>query len=673
MKIGKLQTRGEFRPASFDAEKRTIDLVWTTGAKGLRETFWGDRYYEELQVDAQACHLDRLNAGAPLLNAHDADTLSDVIGVVERAWIENGTGLATVRFSEREDVAAIVQDVAAGILRNVSVGYLVNVYEKSEPADSIPTYRAVDWTPMELSLVPIPFDAAAQTRKQSDVYEAEIRSSVPITPAAESGTTDKKERSMKTCPDCGAQVEDGLETCPDCGASMTAERKAPNVNTRAIADIAAKLERTRITEIRKAVKSGGLSDEMSEQLINDGTPLEAARAMVIEKLAERDAQIQTRSVNVQVTRDQGETMARAMSSAITIRANPRARFSTNEAEQRQAIEEARDFRGLTLIDMARESIERAGGNARGMSRREIAQAAMNLDRGVMTRAGMATSDFPNVLASTVNRTLRQAYSLAPRTFVDWCRQATAPDFRQVARVQLSELTKMEKINESGEYKRLYMGDSSEKYSLGKYGGIVAITWESIINDDLSAFDRIPYAIAEEAAATEGDIVYSILSANAAMADTVALFHANHGNLLAATAIDAIKLGLARAAMRKQTGPQGRILNLTPEFLIVGPDKEGEANQYTSSNFVASSAGNINPAYNTSLTVIVDPRITGTKWYMSASPNRIDTIEYAYLEGEDGLFTEQRQGFDVDGLEIKARHVFAAKAIDWRGLTYNAGA
>jgi hypothetical protein len=72
-------------------------------------------------------------------------------------------------------------------------------------------------------------------------------------------------------------------------------------------------------------------------------------------------------------------------------------------------------------------------------------------------------------------------------------------------------------------------------------------------------------------------------------------------------------------------------------------------------------------------VIVEPRLTGNQWYLSAAPGIIDTIEYAYLEGEQGLFTEQRNGFEVDGLEVKARLVFGTKAIDWRGLYKNAGA
>ncbi|SIS76252.1 phage portal protein [Phaeovulum vinaykumarii] len=63
----------------------------------------------------------------------------------------------------------------------------------------------------------------------------------------------------------------------------------------------------------------------------------------------------------------------------------------------------------------------------------------------------------------------------------------------------------------------------------------------------------------------------------------------------------------------------------------------------------------------------------TAWYLAASPNQIDTIEYAYLEGQQGAYIETRNGFDVDGVEIKCRLDFGAKAIDWRGLYKNPGA
>src|SRR3546814_12043027 len=87
-------------------------------------------------------------------------------------------------------------------------------------------------------------------------------------------------------------------------------------------------------------------------------------------------------------------------------------------------------------------------------------------------------------------------------------------------------------------------------------------------------------------------------------------------------------------MRKQTSPAGRQLNLSPVYLVTGPDFEGDANKYTSAQFVAAKSVDINPAYTTSLPVIIEGRLTGNQWYIMASPGVIDTIEYECLEGDD---------------------------------------
>lgn len=452
---------------------------------------------------------------------------------------------------------------------------------------------------------------------------------------------------------------------------------ASNAATQAQLDAAraegARLESERQAGIREAVRLGGLDEAYAQQLIGqrDMTAADAGMAVLREK-AKRDAAAPTRSAaDIRTISDETEQRRAALGDAIVLRTNPNAPISKDAAR----MEAARQYRGMTLMDMARESIEAAGGSTRSLSRREIAVIALNLDRDMQGRTGMqSSSDFPQILAGTVNRTLRTAYGLQPRTFTGWARESTAPDFREVARTQLSESAAFKQINPGGEYKMLTFGDSAEKYSLSKFGGIVAITWESIINDDLGAFDRIPLALAAEAAAIEGDIVYGILTGAALMSDGVALFDAAHNNLAgAAGAISDITLGDARAAMRKQIGLKGRVLNLTPSFLITGPDNESLANKYTSASFVAAKASDINPNFNTSLEVVIDPRIQGKAWHLAATPALVDTIEYAYLEGEQGLFTETRQGFEVDGVQIKARHVFGAKAIDWRGMYKNAGA
>ncbi|HPM40810.1 MAG TPA: hypothetical protein PLY45_00045 [bacterium] len=671
-----LLRRAEVRPQSLDKKNRTVEVVFSTGARVMRRPFFDEPYWEELSLDPAHVRLDRLNNGAPFLRVHDDWTLESVLGVVESAATDGSVGTAVIRFSERPDVEPVFNDITSGILRHVSVGYKVWHYDEMPKAeDGIRVLRATDWEPVELSAVPVGADDGAVVRSGGSVNECVINfmeeimtkkkrqdeapEQKPVV-AEEAGDEEKKveDPAEVEAGDEEEKVED--EKKDEEGSEAASEEKVEDAERKG-----ALAERERINGIRNAVRAANLAESFADDFIKHGTPLDEARAKVIDILADRDRQSDTRTARMEVIdMEEKKTRRDAVAAAIMHRAD------TN----RELPEAAREYRGMNLMDMAREAVEKAGGRTRGLSRREIAVAALNLDRNVARMHGV--SDFPEILSTAVNRTLRDAYQLAPRTFVPWCRKSTAPDFREVARTQLSELSKFQSVNPGGEYKHLSFGDSAEKYSLAKSGGIVAVTWEAIINDDLDAFSRIPFALAEEAAASESDIVYGILSGNPNMADTVALFDAStHKNYTTSsgTAISDTSLGVARALMRKQKGPKGRELNITPDFLIVGPDREVLANKYTSASFVAAKASDITPNFFSALQVIVEPRITGNAWYLAAKPMRIDTIEYAYLEGEEGLFTEERVGFEVDGIEIKARHVFAAKAIDYRGLYKNDGA
>jgi hypothetical protein len=163
-----------------------------------------------------------------------------------------------------------------------------------------------------------------------------------------------------------------------------------------------------------------------------------------------------------------------------------------------------------------------------------------------------------------------------------------------------------------------------------------------------------------------------------MGDGVALFHATHGNLAGSgTVIDVANIGAGRAAMRKQTGIDAATkLNLNPMFLIVPVGKETIADQFVSTNLLASQASVVNP-FAGKLTVIAEPRLddnSATAWYLAAAPSpAIDVIVLATLEGESGPMVDSRIGFDVDGIEIKVRHDIAAKVVDHRGLYKNGGA
>jgi hypothetical protein len=152
---------------SLNAAARTIDVVFSTGAAVDRVDFLsGKRYREVLSLAPGHVDLRRLNAGAPVLDAHRAASLLTTIGVVEHARVEGQKrAIATIRFSRRADVAPIWQDVQDGIVRNVSVGYRVHRVEESH-SSGVTTRTAVLWEPYEISLVPIAADVAAQVRSR---------------------------------------------------------------------------------------------------------------------------------------------------------------------------------------------------------------------------------------------------------------------------------------------------------------------------------------------------------------------------------------------------------------------------------------------------------------------------------------------------------------------------
>lgn len=153
-------------------DTRTVDLIFSTGADVVRFDWdTGRRYIERLSMDPKAIRLDRLNAGAPLLNAHSAYSLADQIGIVEpnSATLSGKDARATVRFSKRADVEPFYQDVRDKIIRNVSVGYRVHRFEETQNKTEMPVRLATDWEPYEISMVPMGADAGARTRSSKDV------------------------------------------------------------------------------------------------------------------------------------------------------------------------------------------------------------------------------------------------------------------------------------------------------------------------------------------------------------------------------------------------------------------------------------------------------------------------------------------------------------------------
>lgn len=427
-------------------------------------------------------------------------------------------------------------------------------------------------------------------------------------------------------------------------------------------------ETARCQGIMSGCRAARLPQSFGERLIGDKVTLEAAQTRILDELARRGGdnlgpRVAGAAPSVSGGDDPLVHQRAGIENAILHRLNP---------DSFKLSEEGRKYRGLTMLDIARTFLQARGIRTTDMSKMDIAGTALGLRGGYHS-----TSDFANLLADVANKNLRAAYEEAPQTFKPFSRQTSAPDFKLIKRMQLGEAPQLKKVLDNGEFTRGTIGEGKEQYQLATYGRMFAITRQALVNDDTDAFSRVPMAFGRSARDLESDLVWEQITTNGAMGDGIAIFHASHNNLAGAGAVISVAtIGAGRAAMRKQKGLDGKQrLNLAPKFLVVPPDIETVADQFVSTNLQASASSSVNP-FAGKLQVVAEPRLSDnsiTAWYLAAEPGSVDIIEYAYLEGESGPVVESRVGFDVDGVEVKCRHDFAAKVIDYRGLYKNPGA
>jgi len=303
----------------------------------------------------------------------------------------------------------------------------------------------------------------------------------------------------------------------------------------------------------------------------------------------------------------------------------------------------------------------------------------------------STSDFPYLLANTLNKVLQRAYKAVPDQWRQIVNIATLADFKPKEILRLSEADDLAEVNgEPGEYKDSTLEEAKETYSLSIYGRVFSVLWKAIINDDMDAIRKMPDKFGRSAARLLNQLVFSILEANPIMGDGIALFHAGHGNL-GSGALNEANLTAAITAMRNQTDDKGNRIYVEPRYVAVPTTTlEWTLRKLLESIQVPGTANNdanvlrelnLQPIFCTWLT-------NATAWYLIADPGSIDTVEVGFLRGvgeSPQLFLKSPGWTTISGMAVdpfqmddtpiqyKVRHIAKAKAADWRGLYKSTGA
>lgn len=641
---------------SVDTTRRTVDVVWTTGAKVLRSSWLDGPFYEELSLDPSAVRMGRLNNGAPFLADHDGSSVAKTLGVVESARLEGGKGIATVRFAKAEDdpvADQIFRKIADGIIQNVSVGYRTYKLEKvSGGSTELPTFRATDWEPHELSAVAIGADDGAGFRSAVSTNTCEVLTS---------GEPRTEQRAMD------AEELKKLEE-----AKRAAELKTAT-------EAAATAERERAAGILSAVRAAKLDATLSDKLIADGVSLDQARATVLDELVKRDAATPTEN-HVRVTAvaggDQRDKFVAGVSAAVFEKAG---KGLVSLAKQRGVADfvnldlDGGEYRGMSLQDICVLICKRAGVSLRGIhDRKHIVDLAMRA----------STGDFSVLFENILRKTMRAAYATQEDTWRRWVGVDTVSDFKTSSRYLNGSFGTLPVVGEGEEFRNIVVPDGSKvEISTETRGGIISISRQAMYNDDMGSLLDVAARFGRGANRSIEAAAYALLAQNSGlgptMDDSQPFFHSNRSNVNGTSStLTVAGLDADRVKMRAQMDPdENDYLDLSPSILLVPVGLESAAKVLNASATDPTSAGDLKPNAIAGMfsDIVASPRLTAstTRRYMFTAAK--EAFKAVFLEGSgEGPTLESQEGFRVDATEWKARLDFKIVPYDPKTAVTNAG-
>ena len=422
-------------------------------------------------------------------------------------------------------------------------------------------------------------------------------------------------------------------------------------------------ERARARRIVEMAAAARLPEAFATAMIADGVTLEDASDRIVAEWR-KGGDVDKAMMGARVTRDERETKREGAEAAIV------AQLGRTDP----TTDKARPFMGMKLAEMAAEISGYKG------SLRNAADTIRAVEMSMH-----ATSDFPLVLENALNKRLQDSYAKATPSYQSIAERMDFTDFRPHPISQIGDFPGLTEINEGGEIQFGTVGEKKETLLLRSYGTGLSISRQMIVNDDMNAIDRILSNRGQMVALEEDRLFWTGMFLSGSNSDGPTLtetsrqvFNTTDATKAGtATAITVAALGTARAAMRvrrglaPKAGATGQLLNLTASVLLVGPDKETEAQQIVAP-IQAQQAGNINP-FSGTLRIVVSPYITGNAWYLFADPSVLANFAYGFLRGEGGPRMRMDEPFGVQGMRFEVTHDFGVGAIDFRAGWRNAGA
>ncbi|MET3659986.1 prohead protease/major capsid protein fusion protein [Aquamicrobium ahrensii] len=595
---------------SLNAEARTIKVVWTTGA-AVKRYSWDEGYYmEELAVDRKSIRLDRFEAMS-LLDGHE-QSMDARLGTVVPGSVkfESGKATATLRLSRNAKAESILRDLEDGHPINISVGYKIHRYEKTEGgADTLPTIRAIDWEPMELSVVAVPADPGAVSRKEQDMPE--------------DNTPPEQQRQQHQRP-----------------ANLIAERR-------------------RVKDIRDLARSMNMAEDEMDAAIDSGEPVESFRARAFDKMIERQNQSPTfPHVETRGMQDSQETLRRMVANAILHRSGLVDKLEDG----------AREWRGMPTMDIVKEVMRFRGESTRG-SVHDVASRAMHsssdfpiilqdiTNQVVLSAYSAYENTFQLIASRKVLSDYRETKVIDIGSAPDLLLKNEHGEFKAGTIRESEEGMKLQRYGRSiGFTHEMLVNDRLDAFMdvVRNWGLKVAklegdIVWGAVIGDSLVLKDGKPLFHAD----------HNNLTTPGTALDESALVAARKA-FRQQKDIDRRPINIAPKYLFVGTD-----LEIVAQKLITGNLVATKTD-----DVVPQAIKSLVPVYEPRL----DDIPGGKAWFLFADINQAmgRGIHYLHLLGHETPTTAEQIGFRIEGVEFTIAHSFGVGITDYRYAYKNAG-
>jgi len=328
---------------------------------------------------------------------------------------------------------------------------------------------------------------------------------------------------------------------------------------------------------------------------------------------------------------------------------------------------------------------------------------------------MSRSDFNYLFGDVIDRQLLGAYQTRPVQWPAYAKRGRVRDFRTVKRYTLDggEAT-LNKVKELAPYQVRSVTDNAYEYAVEKYGDQIAVSWETIVNDDLDALMDLPTRLGNAARRTEEKFAASLFSGASGPDST--FFSTSNRNIINTTVVGSTvtanpplsitALQQAMQVLGQQKDTDGGPIYVEGVTLLVPPALEVPAMNIVNATEILAASGGGDGTGNDQLrvqnwmrnrvNVVVNPWLPivnttsgNTAWYLFADPSvGRPAMELGFLLGHDtpelwvkspnamrvggGAVAPEEGDFEHDAVQYRVRMVLGGTLMDPKSSVSSTG-